>query len=470
MGERVAWQRPRVDAGIGMARLSAARKAAFAVLGEVRRREARARELLRTSERLNALDGRDRALAVRIVLGVTASAGLLDACIDAHLKQGIKLEPKVRDALRMGAYELLFLDTPPSAAVSQAVELVRTSSRRAGGLANAVLRRIAEQEASERRDVLARLKRGERISVDDLALVSGYPVWLLAHIALDRGEESVQSVALAALEAAPVYVAANEALCTSDQADLLLEEAGLSPAQTDDALPGSFVLNTPAGLAASGLVESAKVVVADLSAQRVAQLVAPRVDARMLEVGQGRGTKSILLQNAARRAGAKVLVTGIDNQEFKTRVAKKRMERAGLDGLVSCHTFDARKLAHDRLPAELWESFDAVFVDAPCSGTGTMRRHPEIPWSLTAESIKEIVRLQEEILCAASSRVAPGGVLHYATCSVLRCENEDVVQAFFASEQGSAFEPVGDPLQTIPSPHAPDGHFCATLRRVASLF
>lgn len=440
-------------------RVSRSRTVAFKVLGEVRRRDAHAREVLRSSKELAALDGRDKALATRLVLGVQASIGMLDACVNAHLRKG-RLEPRVRDALRLGAYELMFLDTPQSAAVSQAVELVRLAAPRAAGLANAVLRKVAQQDVPLRNESLARVRKGNA-GTGDMALASGYPEWLLERLAQDRGIAEVREIALSALEPAPIYVAPNEARNTAEDVFRMLEEAGLHPRNEEC---GAIRLDAPSGLAATGMVEDATVVVSDLSAQRISSMVAPQKSASMLEVGQGRGTKSILVQNAALRAGASVRITGVDIEGFKVRVAQRRMERAGLGESVRCCAFDALDLDKDDVPKQLSGPFDVVFVDAPCSGTGTMRRHPEIPWKLDSKGIHDLSLLQLGMLKAASTRVAPSGTLCYATCSVLSQEDKQVVEAFLQSDEGAVFELVGEPFITIPTVNGPDGHFCATLR------
>ena len=167
------------------------------------------------------------------------------------------------------------------------------------------------------------------------------------------------------------------------------------------------------------------------------------------------------------------------------------MEAAGLADVVSCHALDACTLADDDLPPELGCAFDAVLVDAPCSGTGTLRRHPEIASALSVQDVDSLASLQQRMLAAVAQRVATGGTLAYATCSVLREENEDVVERFLASDDGRGFVvvPVSDApacrdnpalsaqvcaaqtpegyLQAIPTQGGGDGHFCALLRREA---
>lgn len=443
-----------------MGKVAASRRVACELLGEVRRRDARSRDLLRTSERMRRLDARERGQVTRLVLGVTGAEGFLDQRIDARLRGAARLEPKVRDALRLAAYELLFLSTPTAVAVSQGVELVRGVRPRAAGLANAVLRKVASEDVPVRQAALGRLQQGVD-GVDalvDAAWVSGYPQWLL-----ERMGDARDAVALSAIEPAPVYVATNLALHSDEEARDLLVTAGLDPRDAD--MPGSFWLGAPAGLASSGLVENADVVVADLSAQQVARHVGAAPGMRVLEVGQGRGTKSLLLESSALREGGRARIVGVDSVEFKPKLAAERMARAGLSSDVTCLEFDARHLSGEDLPEQLAGSFDIVFVDAPCSGTGTMRRHPEIAWGLAPDDLGSLHDLQLQILSAAAAHVRVGGSLCYATCSVLRDENDDVVSEFLAGPSGKSFVLEGNPLRTYPSLSGPDGHFLARLRR-----
>ena len=448
-----------------MGKAAPARTVALRVLGEVRRRDGRAREILRSDAQVTALDVRDRALVMRLVLGVVASMGLIDSFIDSHLKGRAKLEPKVRDALRLSAFELTFLSTPPAVAVSEGVELVRSVRPKAASLANAVLRKVAQVDVPQRAEALSRVIDDQSCDVADLALVSGYPAWLLERIAADRGEVACRLLALSATEAAPVWVAANRRLVTDEEALIELEDSGLGPVAVAG-LDGVFLLTRPAGLAASGLVESCHIIVSDLAAQRVAGFVATGPDGRVLEIGQGRATKTLLIESKAARAGQTVRLCGVETEPFKVRLARRRVKTAGLGSCVSCFVLDGRDVGKDEgLPKGLSASFEAVLIDAPCTGTGTLRRHPEISWRLAPADISSLAALQLELLRAAAVRVAAGGTLIYATCSVLRVEDEDVVEAFLASEEGAPFVWVDPEAPGVPAIGGPDGHFCARLKR-----
>ncbi len=523
-----------------MASASPARTTALHLLGAQRRRHARARDLMRGAREMETLGRKGRALATRLVLGVNVAAGELDRRIDSFASRPGSVEPRVRDALRLSAFELLYLDTPRQVAVSQGVELVRGVQPRAARMANAVLRRIADcrpevdearaavaafagmgcgdgvagdvdearassedgsagacgqgclAAAGESDEYAAALAPAREPTVDELCLASGYPAWLVERLLGSLGAKRVAAMCACALEPAPVYVCAGKPEVDADDAKALLEGAHLAPQPSE--LGGCWCLEAAAGLARSGLVSNCDVVVADLAAQLACRVAA--ASGRVLEVGQGRGTKSLMLARLGRELGGEPAVVGCELVSSKVRMSASRMEQAGLSESVSCVEFDGTRLAcEEDLPAELASAFDSVLVDAPCSGTGTMRRHPEAAWALEEELVgsgeEGLPALQLRLLSAAAGRVAVGGQLVYATCSVLGTENAEVVEAFLGSDAGRGFEraslleapavqrcetakslveanltPAGD-FQSSPRAGSFDGHFFARLVRKA---
>ena len=428
------------------AKLAPARRAALRLFSECRRREARARDLLREAPAMAELDPRDRALATRLVLGTIAARGEVDRVVTSHLRARSALEPLVRDALRIAAFEILYLDTPMQVAVSQGVELVRCASRRAAGLGNAVLHRVADEDAALEA-ARARVESGD-FTADDLQLIGGLPEWIAERAMADLGPEAAAAYAAGALEPACASVAANAAKHGVDECRELLAEAGCEP--EPGPVAGSFVLGRPSALAPSGLVEACDVLPCDLAAQYVVASFGIRAGERVLEVGQGRGTKSVLMAAAGAR------LTSVEVDAKKSALAAARMETAGVAGQVECVCDDGRELAR------VDGAFDLVFVDAPCSGAGTLSRHPEIAWSLTEDALADLAGLQLQILRRAATRVAGGGRLAYSTCSFFRQEDEDVVDAFLACPEGTSFRLVSARRTAIP--HA-DTHFLALMER-----
>ena len=423
-----------------MAKLAPARAAALDLAAQCRRKHARMRDFLRTSHKMDVLGEKDRALAMRLLLGSVSAVGELDRVLASYLPKRRHLEPKLRDALRLAAFEILYLHTPKHVAVSQGVEMARRASAQATGLANAILRRIAADVSPRVDEAYARLRAGndERL-LEDLAHVSGQPDWLCQKLVASMGASVATSLLPHVLEPAPVYVALREGL-SHDVLSAFDPHASIAPQ--------SFFLESPAGLAASDLVAHAKVLPADISSQLVALLALSGREKTLLEIGQGRGTKTILLQQNAALLNHALHITAIDIDPQKVEIARKRLVEAAVDNQVTSVVFNAAELgareANGELPRGLSDTFDTVFIDAPCSGAGTLRRHPEIGWSLDEGAVCSdgiLPKVQKDILVAASGKVAAHGTLVYATCSPLYEEDEAVVEAFLATEEGSSFEP-----------------------------
>lgn len=399
------------------------------------------RELARSSVCLDRLDTRDRAFAMRLAMGVTAARGALDGMLDAHLRPGLRLEPRLRDALRLSAFELLYLSTPAAVAVSQGVELGRHVSAHGTKLANAVLRRVAADDVPRLEAARSRVGDGGRTTCD-LALVGALPLWLVREFVASRGTGFTRDLVLSLTDPAPVCVAMNTRLRPREQMQHVLEDAGLSPQELGVA--GAVRLDEPQGLASSGLVQRVEVIPADLSAQLVSLVALPDPDGTVLELGQGRATKTLLLSLALYERQQPSQLTSVELSERKVAAAKRRLEASELGANCSCICLDGRDLDSASLPEALDQHFQTVLVDAPCSGAGTLRRHPEIAWDLDPACIRpsgdgSLPALQLSLLVAAASRVGRGGSLVYSTCSPLRQEDEDVVEAFLASGAGQDF-------------------------------
>lgn len=458
-----------------MTKLSASRRAALSTLLVARERSAYVRDLLNSKAGQQGLEGlsdEDRAFATRLALGVASTWGTLDEVIDRFVTRPESLQPDVREALRIATFELLFLRKSPHAAVSQGVELVKTRAKSAAGLANAVLRRVSES--------------AEEFMAESDAHRFGLPAWLFERFVQDVGAQHAADLGAAGLDQAPTYIATVPMWVTDRRADQLLAMAGIV-ARPAGAVPGSWRAQDARVVASSELLtgEEAQIVVADYGAQLVACLASPEPGERVLEVGSGRGTKSVLMAGHAHRRGGVARIWALDLHESKAAPAAERLRRARVEGVTQV-TGDARRLG---AIAGLPPHFDRILVDAPCSGTGTLRRHPEIAWSLEPRDVTSCARTQLDMLVSCGERLASGGVMTYATCSVLAEENEGVVEAFLANEVGAQFEvvPVADMaaatgivelvdevgelsgsqgyLRTYPRPDGCDGHFCACLRK-----
>lgn len=435
-----------------MARTDPARLVAFDVLRAVGEKDAYANLELSRLLREHRLTGRDAALATELVGGTLRLQGTYDDVIDRLVSK--PLDAPVRDALRLGAHQLLSMRVPTHAAVDTTVNLVKERiGHRPAGLVNAVLRKISARTWEE------------WLEGRPLAARTAHPQWVIDAFdeALARPEEL--EALLAADNARPsVTLVARPGLSTT-------AELGGTPSPVS---PYAVVLESgdPGELAA---IREGRAGVQDAGSQLVALVLARAAlegrDERWLDVCAGPGGKAALLAALAVERGAAVLANERQPHRASLVVQGVRAARAGVLGVI---TGDGTR------PAWPESSFDRVLVDAPCSGLGALRRRPESRWRRTAAEIEQLVDLQVALLDSAVGALRPGGVVLYATCSPVVAETAGVVTEVLRRRPDaaleSALELIGDvadaesaqlagAVQLWPHRHGADAMFMALLRR-----
>lgn len=443
----------------GQVHVTPARQAACAIGRVVRERNAYVAEVTpAVLAKFQGISPEDAAFATKIARGVTATVGTLDEFINRNMKTPNDIDEVVRDAMRVSAYELLFLDKPAYVVVDQGVELVCSVAPKAGGLANAVLRRMSESAKT--------FPFGNpNLSLQVLARSQAFPMWLAKRLMNEMTLPKATAFMHACNTDAPVFIAVNSVKGDFEQIEEAFDQAG-SLLEASEDVQGCYRVKEARSLRSAdvrALFEAGELLVSDEGAQTVAQLAMPAEEpASFLEIGSGRGTKTILLQSAAHRAfGHCVPMTSVDDHEFKGKILGERCAAYGID-TVEPLTADARTLSQKLHEA----SFDAVLLDAPCSGVGTLRRHPEIRWRLKPEDITSMASINLDLLIEATKMVKPGGVITYATCTVFPEENEQVVERFLKTKFGEQFE-IEEQVQTTLTTNGPDAHYAARLRRRA---
>ena len=443
----------------GQVHVTPARQAACTIGRVVRERNAYVAEVTpAVLAKFQGISPEDAAFATKIARGVTATVGTLDEFINRNMKTPNDIDEVVRDAMRVSAYELLFLDKPAYVVVDQGVELVCSVAPKAGGLANAVLRRMSESAKT--------FPFGNpNLSLQVLARSQAFPMWLAKRLMNEMTLPKATAFMHACNTDAPVFIAVNSVKGDFEQIEEAFDQAG-SLLEASEDVQGCYRVKEARSLRSAdvrALFEAGELLVSDEGAQTVAQLAMPAEEpASFLEIGSGRGTKTILLQSAAHRAfGHCVPMTSVDDHEFKGKILGERCAAYGID-TVEPLTADARTLSQ-KLPEA---SFDAVLLDAPCSGVGTLRRHPEIRWRLKPEDITSMASINLDLLIEATKMVKPGGVITYATCTVFPEENEQVVERFLKTKFGEQFE-IEEQVQTTLTTNGPDAHYAARLRRRA---
>lgn len=384
------------------------------------------------------LEARERALATELSYGTLRCEPALRARLLVHAPRGIS-DVRVLAPLLVAAYQILLLDRVPAfAAVDAAVTAVkRERGPRVAGFANAVLRKLA--------------KTGEKLSQAQ-ALRESAPDWLWQALVRDVGEEQAA------------------ALLTSEAPTGLRRRLGAEEPEWLRSLPAGRVSPLARLVRGEGDprqkpgFESGAFTVQEEGAQVVGLALGARGGERVLDACAGRGQKSTLL--AERLGSGYLLATDL----YPEKLAALADETARL----RLPTIETRGVDWSVGQGGLPDDFDRVLVDAPCSGTGTLRRRPEILRRLKADDPERLGRLAESILRSASSRARRGGTVLFAVCSVLRQECEDVVERVSDLLEPAAFdapelevELVGGrtSLRLLPGQHGTDGYFMACFRR-----
>lgn len=382
------------------------------------------------AEEVAALSPEDRRHAWFLALGVLRRRGHVDAALRPNLDRPIGgLDAELRVVLRLGAFELGYGRVGSHAVVHQAVELARAvGAGRGSGLVNAVLRRVRAPE---------RLSRSERLD---------HPAWLVARWDERYGPEATERWCEANNEPPPLVIVGRDAQVGVDLQAAGLEVAAVSAAGR--AVPLAWRVSGHRGQIEDlpGFREG-RWWVQDPASAAVADLV--RTRGTVLDACAAPGGKTWRLASQ----GAKVTATDLDPRRIER--LREQIPRIRVDVDTRVHDWESG-------PMSGGARFDAVLVDAPCTGLGTVGRHPEIRWRRTVDDLGPASALQLRILTAASAHVRPGGELVYSVCSAEPEEGIDVVRAF--AVQNPEFS-IDETFASAPPAHGEDGFFGARLVR-----
>ncbi len=425
-------------------KISPARRSAFEILNRIDMDGAFSSVLLPNYEAELSLN--DRGLCHELVLGILRRRIYLDKIIE-HFSDKKKLDMAVRNSLRLGAYQIIFLDKiPVYSAINESVNLVQTAGKTsAKGFVNAILRRISEKVPE-----LKFADEVERVSVE-----TSHPRWLVERWIEEFGFSEAEQIATANNQIPRVSFRAGAA---NDQSQLdyqksSIVEGGYLASSIDDKL--------------RQMAEAGELYFQDEASQLVANAVSAHPHARFLDVCAAPGGKTTQVAKQYFEDQDACIVAG-DLYESRVRLLRSTCERQKVR-FVNIVRYDAEVA----MPFAN-ETFDIVLVDAPCSGTGTIRHSPEIRYFLKPGDFPELANKQRKILRNASNLVRRGGRLIYSTCSIQREENEDVCHGFLAETPTfslrqpavpSRFLTTGGFARTFPHRDGTDGFFIAEFDR-----
>ncbi len=438
--------------------IAPARAAAFAALQQISSDDVMLGEALARA-RTRVDDPRDRALVNEIVTGTLRHRLALDYQLSLRLARRLdKLDAAVLTALRLSAFQLLHLTRVPAAAiVNDAASLVRAAGKSsAAGLVNAVLRRLARERDAlawpERPSVVASSADRAKL-VAQLSTVYSHPTWLV-HRWLDRfGAEATEQWLQFNNTPAPLTLATNTARITREALAAALASEGVSTRPTTRA-PHGLVVTEGRPLHTRAFHEGL-CLVQDEASQLVADVVPVRAGDRLLDACAAPGGKTVAL---AARAGVGGVVMATDVRARRLQTLRETITRSALDNVHLVHIE-----AEGPLPFRPG-TFNAVLIDAPCSGLGTLRRDPDIRWRREPADLTRFAEAQRRLLERVAPLVAPAGYLVYSTCSSEPDENEAVVDGFLATTTGFA-APTGF-LTTLPFRDGLEAFFAAVLQRL----
>lgn len=419
--------------------MTSPRAIAFAVLTAVRDDDAFVNLLLPRLIAEARLEPRDAAFATELTHGTIRRQGTYDAIIDTLATRDV--DPAVRDALRLGAHQLLSMRVPDHAALKTTGDLVRREiGHRPVGFVNALLRRISQKPLTAWVDQLTAGLTGD----DALALRHSHPVWVVRALRAAVGDDAIESLLAAHNEPPKVTLVARPGLIEPEQL----------PGEPGQWSPYARIL--PAGdPGAIAAVRDGRAAVQDEGSQLVALTLADHPitghDSHWLDVCAGPGGKAALLGALAAPRGGTVVA----NELQPHRAELVRQSVRALRN-VEVTEFDGR-----RGPWED-ESFDRILLDAPCTGLGALRRRPESRWRRTETHLAELVALQQQLLVRALELVRPGGVVGYATCSPVLAETDEVVAAVLTGRDDVSVEATH---RWWPHVHGTDAMYLAVLRR-----
>lgn len=443
--------------------ISPARSAAFDILLRVERENSYASELLHSS-RYSTMSLTDHGLTTELVMGVLRWRSLLDARIAEVSSQALsKLDLEVLTTLRLGAYQLGWLDRiPPHAAIHESVELVKRARKRSAvPFANAMLRNLAGTIV---KGLLAEDRIAEAQTVKDLAANSAHPTWIVERWVKQFDLETGRDVCGYDQRIPATCIRLRDRAAEGD-----LRKEGIEVA------PGDFLASArrvvSGDVTRSQAFAANRVVIQDEASQLVAALV-------------GRGTR--ILDGCAAPGGKTwsiadhnpdATIVALELHPHRAELLRKRVNAPNVQVVAG----DLLKLAEAN-------PFDRMLLDVPCSGTGTLSRNPEIKWRLSRQDLRDLAASQLALLRAATKLVAPHGRLIYSTCSLEQEEDEAVVgqaladtSTFRLLDCGAELERLraagdwiapkidsfvrGSYLRTIPGLHRCDGFFAAILEK-----
>ena len=423
------------------------------------------------------LKSRDHKFVNALVYGVVRWQQQLDWVLGHFINPRFKLDNKRRAILRLGVFQFLHLDgIPDRAAINETVELA-TESRKTKGFINAVLRSI------QRKRTELTFPQLESDPIDHISYSYSYPKWLVKRWIKDWGVDWTMDFCTSSNNIAPLSIRTNTLLTKPDELQEMFTKNGIST-RLSNYVPEGIVIESSSNTSENDTLSTSvekdiksilnheHVYVQDESAMLVGHLLMSNIPKYVVDLCAAPGGKTTHMACMMGNSGK---IVAIDTSEKKLLRLQENCTR------MKIHNVETRTLDAVKSDLSFISKADAVIIDAPCSGFGTLRRHPDIRWNKTSKQLQSLTQLQYNLLRNAAQHIKPNGILVYSTCTIEKAENENVIQRFLKNYPMFNVEPPNIELttipkniitpegylQTFPQVHGIDGAFAVKLRKSA---
>lgn len=407
------------------------------------------------------LDSRERAQVREYVQNVLRKRSYLDFLIGEFSNIDMEeMKPRLKNILRMGLYDMLFMDSSPDyAAINEAVEIAKQSlGSKSGDLVNAILRNI-------QRDIQNLPKPAFKDRTKLVATTFSHPEWLVSRWTKRFGEREAFQLMQANNKRPVFYVRVNNLRTKTENFKLRMEKTGIDYEESDW-LPGYFIVSSVQPFLQKGWLKKGLCQIQDIAAGFAPTILDPQPGESIYDLCAAPGTKAIMISDLMEGEGTIVAVD----------ISTARLEKLAQSAMDN-NAENIKILRADARDIDL-KMADGVLLDAPCTGTGVLSKRADLRWRRTEQDLADLVKLQEELLDEAANMVKKGGRLVYSTCSLEEEENMGQINNFLDRYDNFVLEDLSDDLpeevliedgkayQTLPHKQNCDGHFGVRLRRV----
>lgn len=393
------------------------------------------------------LNEKDIGLISEIVYGVTTWRLTLDEIIKKHSKIRLKkISPWILNILRMGVYQIIFLDKiPKSAAVNESVNLAkRYGHSSSSNFVNAILRKVEKSDYEEFFQI--------KDDIEKISKTTSMPEWLIKELLKNNNIEAVEKICKNSNIKPKITIRINNIKTTKNELIQKLQEQNISYKETD--YEDFLVLDKVKNIENLDLFKKGFFTIQDISAGLTAKILNPKSGENVLDACSAPGGKTTYI---AELMGNEGNIEAWDIHEHRTKLVEQNAKRLGIE-IINTQVRDAS--IYDE---NLNEKFDKILLDVPCLGTGVIKRKPDIKWQRRIEDVSEITKIQKQILSNCSKYLKKSGFLVYSTCSILKEENEDIITNFL--NENSEFNVDKNNIINILPDEEKDGFFICRLQK-----